>query len=113
MSVRAGLATPTALLVGTGRGVVLRFAAAVENGSERLTAAAIVREVPELLPVSDFVSTAEVGVSGVVEGRHVAVGRLWNVSIPPELTGAAVAQGTVVAVSFGDKVVGSSSCRTS
>ncbi|GAA3638022.1 Cu+-exporting ATPase [Lentzea atacamensis] len=150
-----GLATPTALLVGTGRGAqlgilvkgpevlestrrvdtvvldktgtvttgrltlvdvipadgvsreeVLRFAAAVENASEHPIAAAIVREVPELLPVSDFVSTDGVGVSGVVEGRRVVVGRLRNVSLPMELTEAAVAQGTVVAVSFDDKVVG-------
>ncbi|GAB2824754.1 heavy metal translocating P-type ATPase [Lentzea nigeriaca] len=150
-----GLATPTALLVGTGRGAqlgilvkgpevlestrrvdtvvldktgtvttgrltlvdvipadgvsrdeVLRFAAAVENASEHPIAAAIVREVPELLPVSDFVSTDGVGVSGVVEGRRVVVGRLRNVSLPMELTAGAVAQGTVVAVSFDDKVVG-------
>ncbi|GGU29337.1 heavy metal translocating P-type ATPase [Lentzea flava] len=150
-----GLATPTALLVGTGRGAqlgilvkgpevlestrrvdtvvldktgtvttgrltltdvipadgvsrdeVLRFAAAVENASEHPIAAAIVREVPELLPVTDFVSTDGVGVSGVVDGRRVVVGRLRNVSPPMELTEAAVAQGTVVAVSFDDKVVG-------
>ncbi|MCP2249826.1 heavy metal translocating P-type ATPase [Lentzea aerocolonigenes] len=150
-----GLATPTALLVGTGRGAqlgilvkgpevlestrrvdtvvldktgtvttgrltlvdvvpadgvtrdeVLRFAAAVENASEHPIAAAIVREVPDVLPVSDFVSTDGIGVSGVVEGRRVAVGR--NVSLPPELTEALVAHParTAVAVSFDDKVVG-------
>lgn len=152
-----GLATPTALLVGTGRGAqlgilvkgpevlestrrvdtvvldktgtvttgrltlvdvipadgverdeVLRFAAAVENASEHPIAAAIAREVPDLLPVSDFVSTDGVGVSGVVEGRRVVVGRLRNVSLPMELTDALVAHATrtVVAVSFDDKVVG-------
>ena len=152
-----GLATPTALLVGTGRGAqlgilvkgpevlestrrvdtvvldktgtvttgrltlvdviaadgvsrdeVLRFAAAVENASEHPIAAAIVREVDEVLPVSQFVSTDGIGVSGVVEGRRVVVGRLRNVSLPRELTEAAVAQGarTVVAASFDDKVVG-------
>jgi Cu+-exporting ATPase len=152
-----GLATPTALLVGTGRGAqlgilvkgpevlestrrvdtvvldktgtvttgrltlvdvipadgvprdeVLRFAAAVENASEHPIAAAIVREAAEVLPVSDFVSTDGIGVSGIVEGRRVAVGRLRTVSLPEELTEAAVAQGarTVVAVSFDDKVVG-------
>lgn len=152
-----GLATPTALLVGTGRGAqlgilvkgpevlestrrvdtvvldktgtvttgrltlvdvlpadgmsrdeVLRYAAAVENASEHPIAAAIVREVPALLPVSDFVSTDGIGVSGVVEGRRVVVGRLRNVSPSAELTEAAVAHRdrTVVAVSFDDKVVG-------
>jgi len=152
-----GLATPTALLVGTGRGAqlgilvkgpevlestrrvdtvvldktgtvttgrltlvdvvpadgvardeVLRFAAAVENASEHPIAAAIVREVPDIPPVSDFVSTDGIGVSGVVEGRRVTVGRTRNVSLPPELTEALVAHParTVVAVSFDDKVVG-------
>jgi Cu+-exporting ATPase len=152
-----GLATPTALLVGTGRGAqlgilvkgpevlestrrvdtvvldktgtvttgrltlvdvipaagvprdeVLRFAAAVENASEHPIAAAITREVPDLLPVSDFVSTDGVGVSGVVEGRRVVVGRARNVSLPQELTEALVAHParTAVAVSFDDKVVG-------
>ncbi|MET8759264.1 heavy metal translocating P-type ATPase [Lentzea sp. NPDC004782] len=152
-----GLATPTALLVGTGRGAqlgilvkgpevlestrrvdtvvldktgtvttgrltlvdvipadgvprdeVLRFAAAVENASEHPIAAAITREVPDLLPVSDFVSTDGVGVSGVVEGRRVVVGRARNVSLPQELTAALVAHParTTVAVSFDDKVVG-------
>ncbi|MFS8098127.1 cadmium-translocating P-type ATPase [Lentzea alba] len=152
-----GLATPTALLVGTGRGAqlgilvkgpevlestrrvdtvvldktgtvttgrlslvdvipadgvsrdeVLAHAAAVENASEHPIAAAIVREVPDLLPVSDFVSTDGIGVSGVVDGRRVVVGRVRNVSLPQELTEALVAHATrtVVAVSFDDKVVG-------
>ncbi|WP_082374065.1 cation-translocating P-type ATPase [Nocardia sp. NRRL S-836] len=152
-----GLATPTALLVGTGRGAqlgilvkgpevlestrrvdtvvldktgtvttgrltlvdvipadgvsrdeVLLFAAAVENASEHPVAAAIVREIPELRPVSDFVSTDGVGVSGVVDGRRVVVGRLGNVELPGSLSAAAVAHAarTVVAVSFDDKVVG-------
>ncbi|MGW4207140.1 heavy metal translocating P-type ATPase [Lentzea sp. NPDC004789] len=152
-----GLATPTALLVGTGRGAqlgilvkgpevlestrrvdtvvldktgtvttgrltlvdvipaagvprdeVLRFAAAVENASEHPIAAAITREVPDPLPVSDFVSTDGVGVSGVVEDRRVVVGRVRNVSLPQELTEALVAHParTAVAVSFDDKVVG-------
>ncbi|MDX3657385.1 heavy metal translocating P-type ATPase [Streptomyces sp. ID05-26A] len=152
-----GLATPTALLVGTGRGAqlgilvkgpevlestrrvdtvvldktgtvttgrltlvdvipadgesraeVLRFAAAVENASEHPIGAAIVRSVDDVPAVSDFVSTDGVGVSGTVEGRRVVVGRVRNVSLPPQLTEAAVAHTTrtVVAVSFDDKVVG-------
>ncbi|SDF61329.1 Cu+-exporting ATPase [Lentzea fradiae] len=152
-----GLATPTALLVGTGRGAqlgilvkgpevlestrrvdtvvldktgtvttgrltlvdviptgevpraeVLRFAAAVENASEHPVATAIVREADEVLPVSQFVSTDGIGVSGVVEGRRVAVGRLREVSVPAELAEklAAHPNRTAVAVSFDDKVVG-------
>ncbi|SEP81120.1 Cu+-exporting ATPase [Lentzea xinjiangensis] len=152
-----GLATPTALLVGTGRGAqlgilvkgpevlestrrvdtvvldktgtvttgrltlvdvvpadgvpreeVLRCAAAVENASEHPIAAAITREVPDLPPVSDFASTGGIGVSGVVEDRRVAVGRVDPASLPGELADALTvhAARTVVAVSFDDKVVG-------
>jgi P-type Cu+ transporter len=93
---------------GVSRDEVLRAAAAVENASEHPIAAAIVREVTDVLPVADFVSTDGVGVNGVVEGRRVAVGRVRNVSLPQELTEALVAHATrtVVAVSFDDKVVG-------
>jgi len=114
-----GLATPTAIMVGTGRGAqlgilikgpevlertrrittvlldktgtvtdgrpelvsappadVLRLAAAVENASEHPFARAIVRAAPgPLPPVADFRNTAGVGVTGVVEGHHVEVGR--------------------------------------
>ena len=93
---------------GASRDEVLRFAAAVENASEHPIAAAIVREAAELLPVRTSSSTDGVGVSGVVDGRRVVVGRLRNVSLPESLTEAAVAHSTrtVVAVSFDDKVVG-------
>ncbi|GHH36881.1 carbonate dehydratase [Lentzea cavernae] len=152
-----GLATPTALLVGTGRGAqigilvkgpevlestrrvdtvvldktgtvttgrltvvdvvpsadvprdeVLRFAAAVENASEHPIGAAIVRAADDVMPVSGFVSTDGVGVSGVVEGRRVAVGRVRDVPLPEDLTEALASHTTrtVVAVSFDDKVVG-------
>ncbi|MFD4643108.1 heavy metal translocating P-type ATPase [Lentzea sp. NPDC058436] len=152
-----GLATPTALLVGTGRGAqlgilvkgpevlestrridtvvldktgtvtsgrltvvdvvpaagvsrdeVLRFAAAVENASEHPIGAAIVRAVDDVPPVSDFVSTDGVGVSGVVEDRRVVVGRVRDVPLSEELSAALEAHTTrtVVAVSFDDKVVG-------
>ncbi|MGF3057349.1 heavy metal translocating P-type ATPase [Microbacterium sp. YY-01] len=123
-----GLATPTALLVGTGRGArmgilikgpeilestrrvdtvvldktgtvtegrmtlvdtipdattpaadLLRLAAAVENGSEHPIARAIVQAATDgagvLPPVSDFANHAGHGVSGLVEGRTVLVGR--------------------------------------
>ena len=123
-----GLATPTALMVGTGRGAhmgvlikgpeileqtrrvdtivldktgtvtegmmeladvtllngalridVLRLAGAVEAASEHPIAQAVARaaraEVGELPPVSAFRSQAGAGVSGVVDGHEVAVGR--------------------------------------
>ncbi|HEU0335906.1 MAG TPA: heavy metal translocating P-type ATPase [Gaiellaceae bacterium] len=123
-----GLATPTALLVGTGRGAqlgilikgpeileqtrrsttvvldktgtvtegrlelvdvvglnglsraeVLRLAGAVESGSEHPVGAAIVAgaraEVGALPTVFSFASRAGVGVTGVVDGRRVEVGR--------------------------------------
>ncbi len=123
-----GLATPTALMVGTGRGAqmgilirgpevleqtrragtivldktgtvtegrmqladvsplngatrsqILRLAGAVEGGSEhpigQAIAAAARAELGQLPPVSEFRSTAGVGVAGVVDGRRVEVGR--------------------------------------
>ncbi|GLZ31385.1 carbonate dehydratase [Lentzea sp. NBRC 105346] len=119
-----GLATPTALLVGTGRGAqlgilvkgpevlestrrvgtvvldktgtvtsgrlslvevipadgvsadsLLRLAAGVESASEHPIGAAIVRAAPDVPPVSSFANSAGFGVSGIVEGREVVVGR--------------------------------------
>ncbi len=116
-----GLATPTALLVGTGRGAqlgivikgpevlestrrvdtvvldktgtvttgrmtlvegdgeVLRLAGAVEVASEHPVARAIVTAARErfgpLPAVTGFRSTAGLGVTGVVEGKQVSVGR--------------------------------------
>src|SRR4051794_26677880 len=119
-----GLATPTALLVGTGRGAqlgilikgpevlestrrvdtvvldktgtvttgrmtlvdvvagpehdraeILRIAAAVEAASEHPVARAIVAAAPEVPAVDAFGNLAGVGVSGVVDGRTVQVGR--------------------------------------
>ncbi|MDY6050488.1 MAG: heavy metal translocating P-type ATPase [Corynebacterium sp.] len=120
-----GLATPTALLVGSSRGsqlgllikgpeilestrqvdtivldktgtittgqmrvvgihpaadtdtdTVLRLAGAVEAASEHPIARAIVAAAPAPLPpVTSFVSTPGVGVTGVVDGHHVEIGR--------------------------------------
>jgi Cu+-exporting ATPase len=140
-----GLATPTALLVGTGRGAqigilikgpevlestrtvdtvvldktgtvtsgrmtlvevtasgadraeVLRLAGALEAASEHPIARAIARasrdEVGELPDVESFSSTAGIGVSGVVDGHAVVVGREqllaeWAVPLDAELTAA-------------------------
>ncbi|HEY6798546.1 MAG TPA: hypothetical protein VI248_28035 [Kineosporiaceae bacterium] len=90
-----GLATPTALLVGTvttgrttlqdvvpasgqSRDEVLRVAGALESASEHPIARAIAAAASEagaLPDVTGFVSTARLGVTGVVEGRQAVVGR--------------------------------------
>ncbi|MFJ8590764.1 heavy metal translocating P-type ATPase [Streptomyces sp. NPDC093598] len=135
-----GLATPTALLVGTGRGAqlgilikgpevlestrrvdtvvldktgtvttgrmsllevhvaegtdekeVLRLAGAVEHASEHPVAHAIARGAEEragqLPDVEGFENVPGRGVRGRVEGRDVAVGRLFG-DVPPELARA-------------------------
>ncbi|MEU4525394.1 heavy metal translocating P-type ATPase [Amycolatopsis sp. NPDC024027] len=130
-----GLATPTALLVGTGRGAqlgilikgpevlestrrvdtvvldktgtvttgrmalvegdgeVLRLAGAVEAASEHPIARAIAAAARErfggLPAVTEFRSTAGLGVTGVVEGHEVAVGRaVFAGGEPAETEGA-------------------------
>ncbi|WP_066374300.1 heavy metal translocating P-type ATPase [Herbidospora mongoliensis] len=119
-----GLATPTALLVGTGRGAQLgilikgpealestrgvdtvlldktgtitqgrmtltdvtvaagfeeeavrRLAAAVEHASEHPIAGALTRGHANLPPVTDFTAIPGEGVSGVVEGHEIVIGR--------------------------------------
>ena len=154
-----GLATPTALLVGTGRGAqlgivirgpevlestrqvdtvvldktgtvttgrmtvndvastadtdgrtVLRIAGAVEDASEHPIAQAIARhardELGGLPPIESFQNHGGRGVTAVVEGHSVVVGRPswlseWNLTLPTELQAALTAaqgQGHTVAV---------------
>ena len=68
-----------ATLNGSSRADVLRFAGAVEAASEHPIARAIATaakdELASLPAVSEFRNEAGVGVSGVVEGRTVSVGR--------------------------------------
>jgi Cu+-exporting ATPase len=68
-----------ALLNGATRSEVLRFAGAVEAASEHPIAQAVARaaraEVGELPAVSGFRNEPGVGVTGLVDGREVAVGR--------------------------------------
>jgi Cu+-exporting ATPase len=144
-----GLATPTALLVGTGRGAqlgilvkgpevlestrmvdtivldktgtvttgrmsvadvqaaagedadeVVRIAGALEDASEHPIARAIAaaaRDRGPLPPATDFASTPGVGVTGVVEGRQVRIGRA---------SGAYDGPGTPVEVAWDDRVRG-------
>jgi P-type Cu+ transporter len=67
------------LLDGASRREVLSLAGAVEAASEhpigRAVAAAARAELGELPPVTDFRNVPGVGVSGVVEGHRVEVGR--------------------------------------
>jgi Cu+-exporting ATPase len=67
------------LLNGATRSGVLRLAGAVESASEhpvgRAVAAAARAEVDELPPVSGFRNRPGIGVSGLVEGAEVTVGR--------------------------------------
>ncbi|WP_449407565.1 heavy metal translocating P-type ATPase [Microbacterium maritypicum] len=163
-----GLATPMALLVGTGRGAqlgvlikgpevlestrrvdtivldktgtvttgrmtlvdviaaegededaVLRVAAALEDASEHPIAQAVVRAATErfgdVLPVVDFQSVQGRGVSGVVEGRGVVVGRPsflgdWSLSLDDRLAAdfatAEEQARTAVAVAWDGRVRG-------
>jgi P-type Cu+ transporter len=144
-----GLATPTAILVGTGRGAqlgilikgpevlestrrvdtvvldktgtvttgrmalvdvvaapgedadqLLRLAGAVEDASEHPAGAAVAARArdrfgAELPAVTEFTSARGAGVSGVVAGRAIAIGRprwledAWDMKVPPALADAA------------------------
>ena len=163
-----GLATPTALLVGTGRGAqlgivirgpeilestrrvdtivldktgtvttgkmsvaavvpmegtaaddLLRMAGAVEDASEHPVAQAVARHAREsagaLPPVEGFANHGGRGVTGVVEGRAVVVGRPswlpeWSLSLPPSLSpsidDAQARGGTVAVVAWDGEVHG-------
>jgi Cu+-exporting ATPase len=71
--------TAVTLRNGAGRDEVLRLAGAVEAASEHPVAHAVARaareEIGALPPVESFRSQAGVGVTGVVEGHQVSVGR--------------------------------------
>ncbi len=68
-----------ALLNGATRADVLRLAGAVESASEHPIAQAVARaaraELGELPPVTGFRNQPGIGVTGIVDGREVAVGR--------------------------------------
>ncbi|GAB3149933.1 heavy metal translocating P-type ATPase [Amycolatopsis stemonae] len=76
---KTGTVTTGKMTLVDGDGEVLRLAGAVEAASEHPVARAIAEAARErfgeLPSVADFRSTPGVGVSGVVEGREVVVGR--------------------------------------
>jgi P-type Cu+ transporter len=85
---------------GTDTGEVLRLAGAVENASEHPIAAAIAAGARERLSaglpaVEGFASSQGLGVSGLVDGHAVAVGRAswleseWAMTAPAALTARA------------------------
>ena len=87
---------------GTGAGALLRLAGAVEDASEHPVAAAIAagareRTVVDLPGAEEFTSHSGLGVSGVVDGHAVAVGRRgwleseWGMAVPAPLAGRAEA----------------------
>jgi len=60
---------------GTTQAVLLRLAASLERSSEHPLAAAIVKAAGDaVVTAADFASATGLGVTGVVDGRHVAVG---------------------------------------
>jgi Cu+-exporting ATPase len=98
---------------GEDRDQVLRLAGALEHASEHPIAAAIATGAAEsvgtLSPVEDFTNVEGLGVTGIVEGHAVTVGRArlleeWAVHLSPDLEAAkaaAEAQGrTAVAVAW-------------
>ncbi|MGF3053493.1 heavy metal translocating P-type ATPase [Microbacterium sp. YY-03] len=94
---------------GVERDATVRRVAAVEAASEHPVARAIRAAVPEVPLVSDFVSTAGHGVSGVVEGetvfaRKLAVGELETL---PLALGNAVREAQTTTIVAGRLVDGS------
>ncbi|WP_181772926.1 heavy metal translocating P-type ATPase [Amycolatopsis pittospori] len=164
-----GLATPTALMAGVGRGAqlgilikgpdaleasrkvdtvvldktgtvttgkmsmiacrpadgftvpeVLRFAGAVETGSEHAIAAAVVTaaraELPDLPPVNDFGALPGLGARGTVEGHEVLVGnaRLFadrEIGVPDDFAAAAQDGATAILVAVDGRVAGQLAIR--
>jgi len=108
-TVTTGKMTVTACRPADGftTGELLRFAGAVETGSEHAIAAAVVTaaraELPDLPPVERFAALPGLGARGEVEGQDVLVGnaRLFadrGITVPGGFTAAAGATAILVAV---------------
>src|SRR5699024_10752284 len=153
-----GLATPTAILVGTGRGAqlgllikgpevlestkkvdtivldktgtitsgvmsvteavaapgadeqtLISYAAAVEAGSEHPIAQAIVKTAAQHPAATEFTSQAGLGVSGLVNGHRVSVGRAGNQDLgelSEAFARAEASGGTPIVVRIDDDIAG-------
>ncbi|RSM75654.1 cadmium-translocating P-type ATPase [Amycolatopsis sp. WAC 01375] len=108
-TVTTGKMTVTACRPADGfiNGELLRFAGAVESGSEHAIAAAVVTaaraELPDLPPVERFAALPGLGAKGEVEGHEVLVGnaRLFaerGITVPGGFTTADGATAILVAV---------------
>jgi Cu+-exporting ATPase len=103
-------------LGGAERAALLKFAAAVQAGSEHPLAKAVIAAAPEgpLPPVEKFRAQVGRGVVGVVEGRTVAMGNrelLRELGVDPAPAEAALARiegkaHTAVAVAVDGQVIG-------
>jgi cation-transporting P-type ATPase A/B len=106
--------TSVSVSPGADRSRILDLAAAVEAASEHAVGVAIAAATDNRLAVQDFSSTAGSGVTGIVDGHRVAVGRpAWvrgQFALPAELDQARRAREsrgeTVVLVSVDDEVCG-------
>ena len=76
-----GLATPTAIMVGTGKGaemgIMIRSAASLEEklSTHTIAAAIVAAAGGELPPASDYETLPGRGVAATVEGRRIQVGK--------------------------------------
>lgn len=81
-----GQLTVSSVTTAGGRSAddVLAWAAAVEAASEHAVATAIVAAAPDSAPVDDFAAVAGCGVSGLVDGRRIEVGKpSWIIRTAP------------------------------
>ncbi|MFC3452759.1 heavy metal translocating P-type ATPase [Amycolatopsis speibonae] len=116
-TVTTGKMTVTACRPADGFTVpeVLRFAGAVEAGSEHAIAAAVVTaaraELPDLPPVEGFGALPGLGAKGAIEGHDVLVGnaRLFadrEIEIPDDFAAAELDGATAILVAVDGRVAG-------
>jgi heavy metal translocating P-type ATPase len=112
---RVATLTSVSAIDGVTEGWVLGAASAIESEIDHPIAHAIRRAAPPLGRATDVAVTSGAGVSGLVDGRRVTIGRLEDSALA--VLGAATSAGldrgdTVVAVARDGVVVGSLSIST-
>jgi heavy metal translocating P-type ATPase len=112
---RAATLTSVSAVPGVTEAWVLGAASAVEAEIDHPLARAIRRAAPPLARATDVVVTSGTGVTGVVDGERVSIGRLDDAAL--EVLGATATEGrdrgdTVVALSRNGVVVGSLAIST-